>query len=844
MTGPLSRASTAARAAITAHLEWIFRLASLRPRTVTLISLLLLLLSLASVLSVRFETDVFKLFPSGRGPLRLMLDAITWTGGANDAYFVLEGDRERLLREGETFAARLKALRLDGAPAFSKVVYRSYDPNEAAAFADFVAFAAAHPQLFLTPARVPELAERLTPAGMDRALSRARTELASQAGMALRGLIAADPLSLRDFFLPRLQRAGRTLDLDPDAPYLISRDGRLLIIVARTARPVQDLAFARQLVAAIDRARRGFSVQISCTGAHLAAVIDERTMKSNILACIVSSLAVVLALFYLTYRRLLPTLLIPLILLFGVAFALGTAGLFLSSIHIISFAFMSLIIGLGTDYSIHVYDRFYSERAAGVGLETALRRAFIDTGQGIFTAALTTALPFLALMVSEVRALFELGLLVGLGVIFSMYATLFFLPPILLFGERRYPGAAYRPLPGFGLKGAWRLSRRRPRVTVTVSLAAVAGLLAAASSIGFESDLKKLQPKRSEALVTQERIERHLSMAPGQMLVALEGDRVEPLLERGEQLEGVLEKYRRQGEIADYSSLGQALNAESEQRRLLPLVAERLSAGDPAAALRVALKRNGFALAPFLPAVAGLDAFSRAAPVPADAAVARLSSSPLGGIVERHLLAGDGDLHLLAYLYYRPGKLDQFRLLKELQTVDPAVRATSQELVGRQLEDSVRRSFTWGFALGGLLVLLLLFAHFSSLAGILLTLYPVLSGVVAMLGLMALFGTGLNFMNAMVLVTILGMGSDYGLHLLHRVTAQDEAKRCGQYVQAGRAVLLSALTTIAGFGSLAFSDYGALASIGTATNYGVAATAILALFSLPAFMGKKCNDIE
>jgi predicted RND superfamily exporter protein len=122
--------------------------------------------------------------------------------------------------------------------------------------------------------------------------------------------------------------------------------------------------------------------------------------------------------------------------------------------------------------------------------------------------------------------------------------------------------------------------------------------------------------------------------------------------------------------------------------------------------------------------------------------------------------------------------------------------------------------------------------------------YPALAGVVAMLGLMALAGTRLNFMNAMVLVTILGMGSDYGLHLLNRVTADDEEVRRSQYLQAGRGVMLSALTTIAGFGSLAFSDYGALASIGTATNYGVAATAIFALLSLPAFMWGKCNVVK
>jgi len=94
----------------------------------------------------------------------------------------------------------------------------------------------------------------------------------------------------------------------------------------------------------------------------------------------------------------------------------------------------------------------------------------------------------------------------------------------------------------------------------------------------------------------------------------------------------------------------------------------------------------------------------------------------------------------------------------------------------------------------------------------------------------------LNFMNVMVLVTIFGMGSDYGLHVAHRVRNCDEGEYKDRFIQAGRAVLLSGLTTIAGFGSLAFTDYGALASIGWATNFGIAATTLFTLWSLPAFM--------
>jgi predicted RND superfamily exporter protein len=103
-----------------------------------------------------------------------------------------------------------------------------------------------------------------------------------------------------------------------------------------------------------------------------------------------------------------------------------------------------------------------------------------------------------------------------------------------------------------------------------------------------------------------------------------------------------------------------------------------------------------------------------------------------------------------------------------------------------------------------------------------------------MLGTMALVGMKLNFMNIMVLVTIVGMGSDYGLHIQHRCAEGSPDQQEQNFIQAARSVLLSALTTVAGFGSLAFTDYGAMSSIGWATNFGIGFTVLAALLLVPA----------
>ncbi|HEY4744566.1 MAG TPA: MMPL family transporter, partial [Desulfuromonadaceae bacterium] len=692
------------------------------------------------------------------------------------------------------------------------------------------------PQVFVAAENMGRFMQRFEPAAMDAALLRLQSELAGQFGGAMTALAAADPLFVRDLIMPRLKAGSQALDLDPASPYFLSRDGRVLIMIAEPVRPVQDMAFARKLVVAINGARQGAAVAISCTGAHISAVLDEQAMKSNVLVSIVSSLVVVLGIFYSAYRRILPTLLIPLILVCGVVLSLGVAGLFIRSIHIISFAFTALITGIGTDYSIHLYDRFHTERAAGRSTEEALRLALLNTGHAVFTAAVTTAVPFLCLGISDVRALSELGLLVGLGVIFSLYASLLFLPPLLLFMEQRYP-IAYRPIPGLGLRGVWRLAGRRPGGITCATVLLTVGFCWAAFHIGFDGELKNLQPRHSEAFQAQERIEQHLSLSPKQMLVAVEGRDLADVLGRTARVEALAERLHARGEIAAWSSLGRIINSPSAQAEVSRLLRSGFAGAAPAAALRSALERNGFsveAFQPFLDAVARL---GQAGTVREEEAIARLAASPLRGVVDHHLVKDAAGYHALVVLHYRGPEFRSSAFLAELARIDPASRATSVDLVSQQLTETVKKSFIRAFLIGGTLVLFLLLVQFlETPTGVYYSLFPVLAGVACMLGTMVLTGMRLNFMNAMVLVTILGMGSDFGLYIRFRVCDAAPLAREAQFVQIGRSVLLSALTTIVGFGSLAFTDYGAMSSIGWATNLGVGFTTLFALVTLPAVM--------
>jgi len=104
---------------------------------------------------------------------------------------------------------------------------------------------------------------------------------------------------------------------------------------------------------------------------------------------------------------------------------------------------------------------------------------------------------------------------------------------------------------------------------------------------------------------------------------------------------------------------------------------------------------------------------------------------------------------------------------------------------------------------------------------------------------MALLGIELNFMNIFVTTMIIDIGVDYGLHVVHRyreTAGRGAAATRAGLVETGNAIVVAALSTVAGFGSLVFSHYPGLRSIGVVAILGAVFTALVAITVLPAFL--------
>jgi hypothetical protein len=170
-----------------------------------------------------------------------------------------------------------------------------------------------------------------------------------------------------------------------------------------------------------------------------------------------------------------------------------------------------------------------------------------------------------------------------------------------------------------------------------------------------------------------------------------------------------------------------------------------------------------------------------------------------------------------------------------------AVAAVHPEATGksfRTLEglDQMKRGFERAGLYALLAIVAVLLLDLRRFADLLLALSPLAAGALLTLGAMGLFGVPLNPANMIALPLVVGVGVDNGVHILHDY--RDRRGRVPYLLGAatGRGVLVAALTTVLGFGTLMTSRHVGMASLGLALTLGVTFCMAAALVGLPALM--------
>jgi hopanoid biosynthesis associated RND transporter like protein HpnN len=672
----------------------------------------------------------------------------------------------------------------------------------------------------------------------------------------------------------------------PDAQneiYITFDNGHIFLVTAQA--PTEDLnelavARLRQLVEETRLEVPGLNIGI--TG---EPVLEEDEMaqsqKDTALASVVSLLLCALIFIY-GYQQTGRPIKATLCLLVGLFYTLAFATLVVGHLNILTITFVPILIGLAIDYGVHLISRYEEELRKGKSEEDALTRAMVYTGKGILTGATTTAFAFLAMGFTDFKGIQEMGIICGGGLLICLVPMMTMLPVLLLRGRQNVIDheVGQPPAGRARIEDLW-LSRPILVAVLTLGLCALGAFYL--RKVYFDYNLLHMQSEGLPAVEFEEKLINASNSTPRSVLfAAVIASNVPEAVMLEEQITNLpsvasvdsITKFLAEDQTrklaivreikqevsslhfdepetrpvnipelsATLYSLGGYLGAaydETEKedpvlaRQLLSLrqaiteLRKEMLGGD---ALRQ--ENNAAKLAQFQQALLN-DVQDTFEALQHQDDRAPLSVEDLPQALQDRFV---GTTHKYLLMVYPKKDIwqrqNQEEFVKDLQKIYPNVTGTPvqlyyyTELLKTSYEEAARYSL--------MAIAILVFVHFRSFLSVALALVPVGVGVTWLGGLMGYFGVPLNPANIMTLPLVIGIGVTNGIHVLNRFAEEQTPNILAR--STGKAVLVSGLTAIAGFGSLILAQHRGIRSLGCVMSLGLATCMIAGLTFLPALL--------
>ncbi len=664
-----------------------------------------------------------------------------------------------------------------------------------------------------------------------------------------------DPFGLEQILRSRSVLQAGPLRSDPGDGVHLSSDGRMMLVVLWPLQPSTNILDATRIHRFLEETREALfarnpewreSLQIDFFGPHIESAEGVLEIRGDVMFTSIISLLAVMILFFAAFRQPEALIFVGLPLVVGVIWTLGFASLFVDRITQVTFPFVAILLGLGIDFSIHLYNRYLEEMRAGARVDKALRQAITHTGPTILAGAITTGLAFFALALTQFQGFRELGLFGGIGIFMSLLAVATTVPPLMVV----FSGMSARvrgPVASLGLKKITYTVQSYPRMAVAGGLCIAAFLGIHATNASFHEDFQTFrQPSVSYERLTQ-RIVEQFDVPSNQVLVIIQEESLEEALRTNDRVYQRIQAARDTYGLVGVDSLRMIYPSPETQLASLQRL-ERLPTDRIAQEIRLASLEH-----PELPEEYFNPFLERLRHLQAKASEALEKREPLIGLErtdDRSFVEA-----VRGYVSLDPEQ-GVYRIITRVyppkdswvdEVPSPFVNAISDGLrhppvilgsavVSSEINQMIVEDLTKVVLIVLIAVVLYLAFYFRSFGRAFLSMIPVAFAMLCILGAMELLGLRLNYVNLIAIPLIVGIGVDSGIHLLSRFFENDGHNMRLAIERTGRAIVITSLTTIFAFGSLSLAGFSGVREIGIMLIVGTMATLFASLVFLPSVL--------
>ena len=554
------------------------------------------------------------------------------------------------------------------------------------------------------------------------------------------------------------------------------------------------------------------TLRLEQAGVQRFAVRTERALRADTQRISTLSMIGIIALFVVLFRGPRFLLLGAIPLAVGTVLATASARLFFGSVHGITLAFGSSMLGVGIDFVAHYVNHhvLHPEGSA----EDTMKKLW----PGLALGATTTIAGLFGLAWTSFPGMRELAVFAGLGVLGSLVATRWLVPPFM--PVKIEPTRLHLFLARI-CEAIWRSIRDRRGLAIVLPAIAIVISIVGLSRARFLDDLRALNPTDPVLLAEDRAVRSRVAQGEAGRFVIAYGDDDESALRANDRAYAALVLARAAGELTRFRSAHGFLPSGETQRAVDDAVRSR--PGIVRAELD-ALERAGFVRTMFDPFVEGL-----ATPAPAPLTYADLEPTPAVDVVRPFRIHAHDRI---AYLSFVEGVHDADALDRRLAGIEGA-RYFEQ---ARFLVSAYRtfREHTIQLVLAGLVVVFgLCFLRYRKLSLGLAAVGPAVLASATSLAIVSLLGEALSLMHLVACMLVLSMAEDYAVFLLE---VRDEEDAPGITLVG---LLMACAMTVLSFGLLALSEHPALRALGLVTSIGVLLSMLMAPLALLAVRPSK-----
>ncbi len=529
----------------------------------------------------------------------------------------------------------------------------------------------------------------------------------------------------------------------------------------------------------------GNQYQLEMTGVPLFAVATQTMIEEDIkVISLFSSLALML-LFLLIFRSFRVLFWVFSLLIMVMTMAVLVTNFIFGSVHGMTIAIGSTLIGICIDYPIHAI--VHAQGLPQKQRLSVIKRIF----PSLLMGAVTTLIGYVALGLSGYPGFQQVAVYTATGIVVSLLLTRYLFPRLM-------SGRAKSITP-FAFIIYWPVFCQRYR-WILLSVVIILSIVGAVQleRLQWMQDLQQLTPELDYLKETDKKIrQRMISMEPGRFIL-VSGETVEQALQSAEQVYQHLETVKQAGELEGYFGLYPWLLSEHQQLRNQQLLLAALNS-EQREFWRSALKAQGLSVS----RLGNLDYTQSNA-----LTLQQVLESPIAKLISNQIVLTENRALLIIWLSkHKPEAVQQ--ALADLEHVQ---YFSQRDMLNRMAVDyQYRAEIT---LLSGLaLITVLLMMRYKSILVTLQTLSPAFLSALLILAFWAWTGEAISFLHLVGFLLAVAICVDYGIFY--------QENRSGHLALTYQAMAASMLTSALVFGCLIFAQTSMLQTLAKVVSGGV-----------------------